>query len=183
MVFLGPMRKIFYCPKLSYLHYGISNSEFAGDTVERDTRNPFLSPVRYLLDEIFFQETPALRSISLKGTEMDDVFAPILASCPTLRTLKIKNCRIATFLDQFLEHLQDTRRFPSLRTFCMYNSWPFELELSYEELAAHCSAKRPGIRMLGNEREPSEPFYAGDLSQSDYDSEEDDTDSDETSDS
>jgi hypothetical protein len=184
IVFLGPMRKYFHCPKLEHLSYSIDSGGSAIGTILGDIDNPYQAPTRNIFDQAFFQETLALKSILLHGTRMDEALVSILAYCPLLLSLKIEECRIETFTQSFLENLTDPTYLPTLRELCFDESWPLWSNLPYEDFMVLCGSKRPWIYMTGNGLrlcDEALEFSDGDQSQTDpaSDSDEDsDADSD-----
>jgi hypothetical protein len=160
IIFFGPMRKYFHCPKLGHLLYTIfSRSSTLGTAIE-GCKNPYQVPIQHAFDKIFFQETPVLEFIILEGTTLDDALVPILASCPALHSLEIEDCRMESFIHPFLDTLQDTKSFPSMKMIHIDGSWPAKLDLSYQEFVAQSIYRRPEIYISGDEQqEPSATFY------------------------
>jgi hypothetical protein len=150
IVFLGPMRRYFHCPKLTHLSYTISSSVYANITTVESIRNHYRALVQETFDATFFQESSALCSISFKGTMMDDKLVPILASCSALNNLEIWNCRIGRFIRPFLEKLQDRKYFPTLRLLTIDYSWPFLPGFLFKEFVEACGSKRPELYVSGN---------------------------------
>jgi hypothetical protein len=169
VAFIGPMRNYFHCPKLFHLHYHIKADYYIFYNIVEECRNPYQALTRKTFDEAFFQETPALESIFLGGTALDDALALTLAFCPVLHSLTIKRCYIEEFVHPFLESLQDLKYLPSLRILHIDDSWPIRLDLSFTEFVGECSSKRPRLDIISNKRvvDPEE-FYDSDFSQSGY---------------
>jgi hypothetical protein len=155
VVFLGPMRKYFHCPKLIRLRYSIKSPDFVCNTIVENSKNPYQAPAQETFDEAFFQETPVLGSISLEGTAMDRVLVLNLASCSSLHELTIKGCSIERFIHPFLEKWQEAKYLPSLRTLRIDNSWPLQFGMSVAEFRARCAARRPLVDVIGNNRRAS----------------------------
>jgi hypothetical protein len=175
---LGPMRKYFLCPNLSRLKYDISPTELSQhDIAVEFSENPYSVPIRDALDQTFFQETLALKYIYLDGTKMDDVLVPILEHCPVLYHLEIAFCRIRTFIQPFLEKLQDPKYLPMLRILDIGDSWPSQPTLSFNEFVVQCGSKRRELYVCGNGKQMGPVFYNSDGSESDSDSNNDDSDS------
>jgi hypothetical protein len=158
IVFLGPMRKYFHCPKLKYLRYSISLSHSARDTIVENSRNPFWASIQDTLDHAFFQEASRLEFLSLESIKMDNVTASILASCPVLHTLEIKESGLDEFIWPFLESLRDPRYLPSLRMLYISRSWLLHYALSCHQFVAQCSSMRPQLYVVIDGM-PFETFY------------------------
>jgi hypothetical protein len=150
VLFHGPMRRYFHCPKLSCLSYDILDHIWVPDTIVEDIKDPFGAPIQETFDEAFFQETPVLGSIYFAGTRLGDAVVPILASCPLLHTLDIDDCPIERFIQPFINELQDPKYLPALRVLCVDDSWPTQCNLSFEEFVVQCCSKRRDIYVFGN---------------------------------
>jgi hypothetical protein len=169
IVFFGPMRRYFHCPKLTHLSYIIHSPYSTIDTAVEVTKNPYRALVQETFDAIFFQESSALCSIFFGGTMMDDKLVPILASCSALHSLEIEECRIEMFIRPFLEKLQDRKYFPTLRLLTIGYSWPFLPGFSYKEFMEACGSKRPELHVSRNGQGEIVPTYSGDQPRSDSD--------------
>jgi hypothetical protein len=167
IVFVGPMRSYFHCPKLTHLSYAIYSPHSAIDTAVGVTKNPWRALVQETFDATFFQESPALCSIFFYGTTMDDKLVPILGSCSALNNLKIEGCCIEMFIGPFLEKLQDRKYFPTLELLIIDYSWPFLPGFSYKEFIEACGSKRPELYVSGNGQLEIGAAYSNDQPQSD----------------
>jgi hypothetical protein len=145
VIFIGPVRKFFHCPKLEKLRYVASTEGVEGPTTLEGFKRLYMAPIEEILDEIFFRDTPSLSSIFLHATALSDDLKASLGSCPVLRSLEILDCPLEKFIQPFLENLQDTKYFPSLQRLCIDDSWPTEFDMSYDEFAVRCRSARPGI--------------------------------------
>jgi hypothetical protein len=154
VIFLGPLRDYFHCPKLIHLYYTVPLDDFIVDPAVRVSTDLHQIPLRETFDDAFFQESSALESLSFRRVEIDDTLASILARCPILHTLEFKECRIEKFAEPFLEELQDPTKFPSLQMLYIKNSWSTQLDVSYTEFSTQCSSKRPRIHIFGNTKTP-----------------------------
>jgi hypothetical protein len=169
VIFFGPMRKYFLCPNLNRLDYDISPHELSQHNIAMEfSENPYSVPIRDALDQAFFQESSTLKYISLGGTKMDDVLVPILEHCPVLYCLEIAICRIGTFIQPFLEKLQDPKYLPTLRILDVDDSWPIHPALSFNEFVVQCGSKRRELYVCGNGRQMDPDFYNSDGSEFDY---------------
>jgi hypothetical protein len=182
VIFFGPMRKYFLCPNLNHLEYDIASSELSADEIAVKVHgNPYRAPIREALDQAFFQENSALKSISLKGTKIDGVLVPILEPCPALRHLEIKDCRIETFFQPFLKKLQDPKYLPTLQTIYIDNSWSIQFDTSFNEFVIQCGYIRRELDVSGSGTRDRRPIYNSDQSRSDSESD-NDTNSDDSDD-
>jgi hypothetical protein len=155
IVFFGPIRKYFHCPKLDHLEYDILAYDLTEGTAVEVTKNPYQAPMQETFDEVFFRESLALSFISLRGTRMDEASIPILAFCPNLYSLKLEECRMERFVYPFLEKLKDPKYLPNLRTLFIDDSWPPRPFLSYRGFVARCNSARPGMAVFGNKQKIS----------------------------
>jgi hypothetical protein len=141
VILSGPISHYFYCPKLHYIGYmtmlpGLSTT---------------MAPIQEAFDEAFCRESPALETIFLKGVTINDAMVRIIAPLPILRTLSIDGCHPGEFIHPFLEKLEDPEYLPSLKSLFIKKSRPVRLDLSYDEFAAQCRSRRPGICVWGND--------------------------------
>jgi hypothetical protein len=176
IVFLGPIRRYFHCPKLNYLEYNVAVSDLREGTAVEVTKNPYQAPMQETFDQTFFQESSALGYIRLRGTRLNDASVPILTSCPVLYSLKLEECRMETFIHPFLKKLQDSKYLPNLRTLSIDDSWPPRPFLPYRRFVAQCNSIRPGMDVFGNGQKISPDAFSDtdqSLSSLDSDSDED----------
>jgi hypothetical protein len=150
IVFLGPMRQYFHFPKLNSLCYSIVTSNLAWDTTMEGIKNPFWSSIQETFDTAFFQENLALEKISFEGIQLDEAVVTILASCPALHTLEIKESGIDGFICPFLERLSDEEYLPSLQMLGINCSWSPLYSLSYGEFMTECRSTRPRVVIFGD---------------------------------
>jgi hypothetical protein len=153
VAFVGHIRKFFHCPKLENLRYIAAPDGLDDNPIVEGNQSHYMALIEQALDEAFFRETPALVSISLQGATLGDGLKPTLASCPVLRSLEILDCYVEKLIQPFLENLQDMKYFPSLEKLCIDDSWPTNLDISYDEFAARCRSERPGICVFSSGRQ------------------------------
>jgi hypothetical protein len=167
VIFLCPLRMFFHCPRLEILRYVANYDEPEEDfpIIER-YKSQYRILTQQVLDEAFFQETPTMVSISLRGTTFSDDMRTTLASCPVLQDLEISDCGIRKFILPFLDNLKDKRYFPSLEKLSIDDSWPAKFNISYDEFTAQCRSKRPGTCVFGDGRRDPETFSDDDQQES-----------------
>jgi hypothetical protein len=170
VIFIGPVRKFFHCPRLEKLRYVASPDETEGSPTVEGYKDHYMAPIEEVLDEAFFRETPVLSSIFLHATALCDDLKSSLGSCPVLHSLEILDCPLEGFIEPFLENLQDTKYFPSLQRLCIDDSWPTKFDMSYDEFAARCRSEQPGICVFSSGKQGWDYLKrSSDNSQSDSD--------------
>ncbi|PVG01772.1 hypothetical protein CPB86DRAFT_57876 [Serendipita vermifera] len=153
VIFIGPFRKYFHCPRLRYLSYVVSPDVRGNENIVEGRKKYYKTPIRETFDDTFFRDSSGLFTLFLGGTTMDTALVRTLAGCPMLHTLRMQDCLIVDFIHPFMEQLEDITKFPSLKLLSIDNSWPGEIYISYEEFTAKCSSKRPHLDITGNNQQ------------------------------
>jgi hypothetical protein len=148
--FQEPIGRYLQCPKIKRLCYTASIYDPIFHSMSPYRRSK--TAVWERLDEAFFRDTPNLGTLSLRGTSLDAIPTVILQNLPLLENLVVENCRLGTFISSFLEFLQDTRCFPTLKSLYVDDSWPVECDMSFPEFVTNCIDRRPEIQVSGNGR-------------------------------
>jgi hypothetical protein len=147
----GLIQDYLRCPKLVELSCRCSKGNSGRDVLER-RRGHYRYPVQRLFDESFFRGVPNLESILLHGLTLGVIPASIPQSCPLLHTMRVEDCEMRKFLLSFANYIRDEKTFPSLRVLRIDDSWPMNLNTSYEQFHEYCRLKRPQLWITGNER-------------------------------
>jgi hypothetical protein len=111
---------------------------------------------RVLCDTRFLQATPLLETIKLMRGHIDKRAVEGLKSCTLLKTLAIEQCDISHFVLPLLDSSQSNRLLPSLEIFDIKNSWPTDLDMTFEEFRQRFMVHRPNV-VLSNHTDKEYP--------------------------
>ncbi|PVG01794.1 hypothetical protein CPB86DRAFT_870858 [Serendipita vermifera] len=166
----GPLQKYLVMPSLQRLELLNVNFSPGDDNEWREYKGSVYDPVLHtdiLLSEDFLNletlhlsgmETDDELVVKLSGMETDDELDSEISGkgaaggldiklrpCPKLKTLRVCSLSLETFIPSFIESLAETGSFPSLKKLELDDSWPTELDMSYEEFVEHCFRVRPDM--------------------------------------
>ncbi|PVG01768.1 hypothetical protein CPB86DRAFT_57820 [Serendipita vermifera] len=148
--FDGPVRKYLRCPKVKQLIYRATADDIPLDSDSEEGKNHYGDLARQLFDAHFFKSVPHLETVSLDGLKLDGDLVTILQSCNHLQSLMIEDCQISEFLTPLTESFGKKESFPSVVEVRIDDSWPIEVEMTFDEFTSRCRVQRPATWISGN---------------------------------
>jgi hypothetical protein len=138
--FEGRLQDYLECPKLKNLY--LESAEFMA--VKELPTDDITLVESSLSHPVSFPSFPELECLYVCGGEVDGEAVNALHSCPSLKHLTIRECRIEEFIPSFTTAIADSESFPALKSLCIDKYWSIE-PWSQREFAHYCVSKRPGL--------------------------------------